>query len=353
MDVKSIVREIITRYTSPAFQSQDGAFARFKARDRRAGVDVLIHVLPRIVEQSPRLQKEFAQLGRAIQLLDHPHVIRVMEVAQEKGVPYLIHSAIDDARRLSAQLTSEPIDLDRAARIITQVGNALDYAGHKQVPHGALTPDQVVVNEHGEASVVGLGLASLAALFGTRPPDENNAYLAPEQRLPDHAPTMRGDVYSLAAILYRMVTGVEPDLNADPANSLRADQLNEKVPSVVGHVIAQAMDADPLQRPRSPDDMVRGLLAAIRAPAVVRQQIAAAQKKEAEAAGAPSWPDPLPFPDQVDIPLTDMAIWDDISRQTRSMLEEASGLIQTPTYVESLELTDDDDLPNFDAAEWR
>jgi len=353
MDVKSIVREIITRYTAPKFQSQDGAYARFKARDRKAGMDVMIYVLPKIMEQSPRLQKEYSQLSRAIQLLDHPHVVRILEVAQEKGVPYLVHSAVDDARKLSTRLTSEPMDLERAAGIITQIGNALDYAGHKQIPHGALTPDQVVLDENGEAFVIGLGLASLAALLGTRGQNENNAYLAPEQRLADHAPTMRGDVYSLAAILFRLITGIEPDLQADPAKSLRADQLNEKVPAAVGRVIALAMDADPLQRPRSADDFVLGLLSAVRAPAVVERQIISDQKGRTATKGGPSWPEPLPFPERVEIPLTDMVIWDDISRQTRAMLEQASELIQMPTYDESLELSEEDDLPNFDVAEWR
>ena len=353
MNVKGIVREIITRYTSPKFQNQDGAYARFRARDRKAGMDVIINVLPRIIEQSPRLQKEFSQLSRSIQFLDHPYVVRTLEVAQERGVPYLVQAAVDDTRRLSAQLTSEPMDLERAAEIVTQVGNALDYAGHKQVPHGALTPDQVVLNERGEAAVAGLGLTSLAALFGTRPAGEDNAYLAPEQRLPDHAPTMRGDVYSLAAILFRLITGVEPDLAADSDSSLRADQLNDKIPQVVGHVIAQAMDADPLQRPRSADDFVLGLLSAVRAPAVVERQLATEQGARTSQTDGPSWPDPLPFPEQIGIPLTDMSIWDDISQQTRAMLEQASGLIEMPTYDESLELTDEDDLPNFDLADWR
>jgi len=352
MDVRSAVKDIITRYASPKFQVQDGAFARFKARDRKAGINVFIHVLPRIMEKSPRMQKEFTQLSRAIQLLDHPHVVRAMEVAQDKGIAYLVHSAVDETRRLSAQLASEPMDMERAGQIITQIGAALEYVGNKRVPHGALTPDQILLNENGEVAVLGVGLAGLAALLGARGEASHNAYLAPEQRLADHAPTVRGDVYSLAAILFRLLTGMDPDLDASSTSSLRADQINDRIPPAVGQVVARAMDADPLQRPRSPEDFVLGLLSAIRAPAAAARQPAASQTSAGETVDAPAWPEPLPFPERAHIPAPDMSILDEISQQTRAMLEQASGLIQMPTYNESLDLSEEDDLPNFDRKEW-
>ena len=346
MDIRDTIRDIVTRYVSPKYQGQEGAFAQFLAREKGGELGVIINVLPKIIDDSPRLRKDFSQLSRAIRYLNHPHVIRVLEVAQEKGIPYLVNSVMDDARKLSTQLTSEPMDLERASQIVKQIGKALEYAGHKDVPHGSLSPDQVLLNERGEAVVGGFGLASLAALLGARNEDESSVYLAPEQRLPDHAPTMRGDVYSLAAILFRLLTGVEPDLQADSDKSLRVDQLNEIIPIPVGKVVAQGMSSDPLQRPRSADDFVVALLSAVRAPDTITLLARAREKQRVDAAGGPTWPEPLPFPEQVPMPAPNLSNLDEISREARHMLEWASELIEMPEYDESLELSEDD-LPGF------
>ena len=347
MDIRDTIREIVTRYVTPRYRGQKGTFAQFEALDQKGGEDIIINVLPKIIEDSPQLNRGFSQLSRAIRYLDHPHVARIIDVAKDKGVPYLVNAAIDDAKTLAAQLTSEPMDLERAGQLVTQIGQALGYAGQKGVPHGSLTPDQVLLNERGETLVTGFGLASLAALLGTRDEDDDNPYLAPEQRLPDHAPTTRGDVYSLAAILFRLITGVAPDLDTAPGKTLQADQLNEEIPPAVAALVAQAMSPDPLKRPQSADDFILAFRSALRAPRTAKEGERPVVEDPVSKRDEPSWPAPLPFPELTAIPTVDMSSLDDISRTAQETLKRTSELIPMPEYAESLELSEDD-LLGFD-----
>ena len=347
MDIRDTIREIVTRYATPRYQGQKGTFTQFEALDQKSGEDIIINVLPKIIEDSPQLSRGFSQLSRAIRYLDHPHVARIIDVAKDKGVPYLVNAAIDEAKTLAAQLTSDPMDLERAGQLITQIGRALEYAGQKNVPHGSLTPDQVLLNERGETLVTGFGLASLAALLGTRDEDDDSPYLAPEQRLSDHAPTTRGDVYSLAAILFRLITGATPDLDTDPEKTLRADQLNEEIPPAVAALVAQAMSPDPLKRPQSADDFILAFRSALRTPRTAEEGERPLVEEPADGRDEPTWPAPLPFPEPTHIPVVDLSSLDVISQMSQETLKRTSELIPMPEHAESLELSEDD-LIGFD-----
>ena len=325
MEIRDVVREIITRYASPRYQSQEGPFARFNARDPARDVEVAIDVLPKILGDSPEMRRRFELLGRAVQYMEHPYIRRTLEVAQERGIPYIVSEAVRNVRSLADSLTSEPMDLERAGELVNQIGRALEYAGQQGVPHGSLTPEDVLIDENETPLVANL--------------DPANPDLAPEQRLPDHVPTTRADVYSLAAIMFRLITGLAPDADMAPERGVRADELNEEIPPAVADVLQQALSPDPLQRPQSPDDFLLALRSAIRSPRITRREEEPEQPAPAETKEDVAWPAPAPFPDPITIEPPDMSALNEATRVAQEMLQQASELIPMP----KIELTRTDE----------
>lgn len=125
---------------------------------------------------------------------------RVFEAAHHEGFPVPVDNAL---------LILEKIALGLAAALTVEVGgNAL--------VHGCLHPGLVLVSNDGEAQVSAFGVADqlLGVLDDAAAAAELAPYLAPEV-LVTRTASKRGDVYSLGAVLYHLLTG--RPLAADPA----------------------------------------------------------------------------------------------------------------------------------------
>jgi len=328
MDIRSAARDILSRYRTPRYRGKNGPFENFQARDLSHDSQVVINILPTLLAATPDLQQAYAKLSRTLLHLEHPRIARALEIAQKEGVPYLVSQAAKNIPTLAARLTDKPIDLERAGALVAKIGSALEYAGQQGLPHGGLTPSQVLLDDKDEATVTGFGLATLAALAGIRSADPNAPYIAPEQRFADHAPGTRGDVYSLAAVLYRLVAGRSPD--PDPRRIVPAGKLNPLLPPALSDVIAHALAADPQERYQSADDFVLAVRSAIRAPRSGPVEAILPASPAATSINLTPMPAPLPFPEPLALPQADLTPLSDATRLAEAMLESASHAVAMP-----------------------
>jgi serine/threonine protein kinase len=326
MDVRTAIRQIITRYKSPRYRGKTGVFDRFEARTMGGNLDVIVDVLPSLLNLSPEREKQLAAISRALTRLDHPRVARVLEVAQREGVPYIVRAAGQGGGTLLARLKAEPMDLEKAGALISQIGSAIEYAAQQDVVHGALSPDQIMVDESGDPHVSGFGMALMAAFAGVPFADPNNPYLAPEVRVEHQTPSTRSDVYSLAAILYRVMTGQAPDV--DPQRIVSPDRLNPAIPPMVASLVMRSLSPRPADRSYSAGDFVLAARSAIRSPQSMAPETHVAPAAE-EPVGA-QLPAPLPFPEPMPIVQPDMSPLTEAARIAAEMLESATQAIQMP-----------------------
>jgi len=329
MDIRATTRDIVARYRQARYRDRSGAFERFQAHGETPDQSVLIYILPALFGQTEDQQRAWTEFSRALMRLDHPRIVHTLEAAQREGVPYIVAPIAKKARALAAQLTDKPMDLQKAGALISQVGSALEYAGQRGLPHGNLTPEQVLIDEQGEATVGGFGLATLAALAGAASAEPSNPYLSPEQRFSGHAPGTRGDVYALAAILYRLITGRPPDV--DPKRTPPAIKLNPTIGPALDKILQQALSPKPQDRYQSADDFSLAMRSALRSP---RSEPGRPEQDADHAyttpAGSVQIPDPLPFPEPVAIPQADLSSLTDATRLAEEMLRNASEAISMP-----------------------
>ncbi|MEY2534364.1 MAG: eukaryotic-like serine/threonine-protein kinase, partial [bacterium] len=150
--------------------------------------------------------------ARAAAALEHPNIVPIHRGGESEGVLYLAMRLVPGTN-LREVIDRGPMDLDRVARIVSDVANALDAAHARGLVHRDVKPANILLGpdgEHEHVYVSDFGLAKqvkapadltrAGAVVGT--PD----YIAPEQ-VQGQALDGRADVYALGCVAYEMLTG--------------------------------------------------------------------------------------------------------------------------------------------------
>ncbi|HET7904645.1 MAG TPA: serine/threonine-protein kinase, partial [Candidatus Eisenbacteria bacterium] len=173
---------------------------------------------------SGRIAQRFAAEQRALSLMDHPGIARILDAGgDETGTPYIVMELVQGVPITDYCRTARP---DRATllRLFVSVCRAVQHAHQKGIVHRDLKPSNILVVEVDgapTAKIIDFGIARiLEPVEGGRPPTlltgEGQVlgtleYMSPEQasgRVRDI--DTRTDVYSLGAVLYEMLTGSLP-----------------------------------------------------------------------------------------------------------------------------------------------
>ena len=238
----------------------------FRARDARVGRTVALKLFP---SRSPDGGCPEALLAdaRAAASISHPNIATLFDVGHADGACYLAYEFVAGAP-LRASMDGGAMNPSRALAVAIQVADALADLEAAGVVHGDVRPDTVALTAKGAAKLLDSGMSQwtrgghLRRAAATDPallPPEAAAvvaYLSPEQAVgPDW--DSRTDVFSLATILYEMLTGRNPFSAPAPqdvvVNVIRlkpppASTIAPAVPTEVDRVLAKGMAKNIEQR---------------------------------------------------------------------------------------------------------
>ncbi|MBI4613860.1 MAG: serine/threonine protein kinase [Planctomycetes bacterium] len=166
--------------------------------------------------------KRFLRESRILLDLDHPNLVRGLEVGFSEGLYFLAMEYVA-GRSLRRRIESEgSVPEAEALAILVQVVQALSAVEARRYMHRDIKPANILLASSGKAMLCDLGLArsigaktstSLTAtgfIVGT--PD----YISPEQALGRDDIDIRSDIYSLGATLYHALVGNVPFYNRSP-----------------------------------------------------------------------------------------------------------------------------------------
>lgn len=258
---------------------QGGMGQVFKARDEVLGRLVAVKVLPRHMA-TPEAVSNFRREIEAQARLDHPNLVRALDSGEDGKVCYLVTEYVPgpDLRKLVR--AKGPMNMERAAHIISQAACALQHAHERGLVHRDVKPGNILVTPDGEAKLSDLGLAG--PLQGDLASDPRFGrivgtadYLSPDHIQSPWEPTPAWDIYSLGCTLYYAVTGKVPFPGGSTRDKVHAHlrlrpldprRLNPNLSAAFVEVLADMMAKDPRHRIATAAEVVARLAPWVNAP---------------------------------------------------------------------------------------
>jgi serine/threonine-protein kinase len=208
---------------------QGGMGVVYRARQRSANRIVALKTM-RSDRTTPEDRARFKLEAEASARLDHSHIVPVYAVGEYDGQLYFSMKLVE-GQTLAKLVAAGPLPPREAARLVAVVADAIHYAHEQGILHRDLKPSNVLIDAKGEPHVTDFGLAKRVDTEQVPAPETRltatNAilgtlsYMPPEQADGRrHQPERTGDVYSLGAILYELLTGRPPFLASNPVDLL-------------------------------------------------------------------------------------------------------------------------------------
>jgi WD40 repeat protein len=177
--------------------------------------------------------QRFRQEAEAAAQLDHPGIVPIFEVGAYQDLHYFSMGLVE-GHGLDQHVRNGPLPPREAARLIRQVAEAVAYAHRRGIVHRDLKPGNILLDRDGNPKVTDFGLAKrvegTSGLTLTGQILGTPHYMPPEQTTGEVGKVgPAGDVYSLGATLYCLVTGRPPFQAARPLDTLRQVQELEPV----------------------------------------------------------------------------------------------------------------------------
>ena len=248
----------------------------YRASDTRLHRTVAIKILPPDKTADLERKKRFIREARAVSALNHPNIVTLYDIANDKGVDYLVMEYVP-GQSLEGRITPKGLLLAEALHIAAQVASALAAAHASGVVHRDIKPANAIVTAESQVKVLDFGLAKMvergagaegteashAALTETGAVMGTVAYMSPEQacaRPLDH----RTDIFSLGVVLYDMLAGHRPFRGNSVAETMNAI-INEPPPPLqqqppeLNEILDKALAKDPKDRYQHAGDMALDL----------------------------------------------------------------------------------------------
>ena len=186
----------------------------YKARDQRLGRVVALKVILAGGHAGTAERNRFHVEVEAAAQLQHPNIAQVYEVGEDNGQPFMAMEFCSGGT-LEARIRDKPQPPREAAQLVATLAEALHHAHQAGIIHRDIKPANVLLAADGSPKVVDFGLAKriggtdgftqTGAIMGTL------GYMAPEQAAGrTREANSATDVYSLGALLYKLLTGRPP-----------------------------------------------------------------------------------------------------------------------------------------------
>ncbi|MFI5688047.1 serine/threonine-protein kinase [Streptomyces sp. NPDC051636] len=317
----NVVGARIAGYQVQRELGRGGMAVVYCARDLRLDRLVALKLLAPEMARSETFRQRFVHESRVAAAIDHPHIVPIFEAGEAEGVLYIAMRYVSGLD-LRALLDREgPLSVEAALRIAGQVASALDAAHEHDLVHRDVKPGNVLVAggtdsdhpEHVYLTDFGLtkkslsltGFTTVGEFVGTLD------YVAPEQ-ISGRPVDGRCDLYSLACVVYEILTGGPPFRRDRDIALLWAHQYDDppalserraEIPSALDEVMAKALAKVPGDRYDSCLEFVAALRAAaggegsggagVRRATLVDPGVAEARWRGGPVPDPPTWARPV------------------------------------------------------------
>jgi serine/threonine-protein kinase len=246
----------------------------YLAHDEELDRPVALKILADNLAGDATFRDRFEREARLAARLSHPNVVRVFDVGESEGRPFIVMEYVEGDTVADELARHGALPPARAVDLALQICSGLEAAHASGLVHRDVKPRNLLLRPDGVLKIADFGIARAAestrlteigTILGTA------AYLAPEQAEGLEA-TPAADLYSVGAVLYELLTGRVPYAATSLVELLAKQQAGPPapiggVPASLELAVVRCLDPDPAERPPSAAALA-GELAAAQAPTV-------------------------------------------------------------------------------------
>lgn len=249
-----------------------GGFATVYAGEQLSlGRPVAVKIDSRPLHDERNRRRFMREMAAASRISGHPNAVSLIDSGVlPDGRPYLVMERCDGGS-LAQVLQHGELSAAQAVSIISAVCSALGAAHDAGVLHRDIKPGNILIDAYGGPRLSDFGLAAIqregidsSVTLETMTPD-----FAPPEAFTLAAPSPRGDVWSMGAVLFALLTGRGPRHTADGAPqslpeiinhlSVPVDTSDTRIPEVLRPLLDRALHPDPAQRYRDGNELTEAL----------------------------------------------------------------------------------------------
>lgn len=218
----------------------------YRGHDLSLGRLVAIKVLPEQFNTDDEVIARFKKEARAMAALDHPNIVPVYAIGQQRNFHYFVMKFLEGAtvaEHLEALRERDPekgrFEPLLVRRVLEQACRGLDHAHKRGLVHRDVKPGNLMISAENHCTIMDFGivkeqraaeaLTREGLVFGT--PE----YMAPEQAQGQQLPDATADIYSLGVVAYEMLAG-RPPFQADTPFAIVLKHIKERPASLVSWV---------------------------------------------------------------------------------------------------------------------
>jgi eukaryotic-like serine/threonine-protein kinase len=244
-----------------------GFGAVFRARHVVLGTTVAIKLMrPSVVRARPELVRLLAEEAKLAARIDHPRVVRVLDVATGDAQPYVVMEFVDGPDLAVMLRRRGALPYKMVVRVLRHISEALSAGLARDLIHRDVKPSNILLTRAGLTKLADFGLArsrvgaAASPALGVRGVVGTAAYMAPEQASPAAAADFRSDIYALGVTGYQALTGALPAVS--PEAVIPPGRVVAGIPAALDALILAMMAHAPADRPASYaalDEALRGV----------------------------------------------------------------------------------------------
>jgi serine/threonine protein kinase len=213
--------------------------------------------LPPTVSERDRevLRERTIREARAAGRLDHPSIVKVYDVVESDGRPWLVMQYVEAKSLHDVVRHDGPLRPRKAAEVGLSIAGALATAHAAGIVHRDVKPRNILLPGDPAAMLTDFGIATSSgddAITDEGVLIGSPAYMSPEQARGER-PGPAGDLWSLGATLYLAVEGRPPFDGGSPVGTLVAVMLTDPAePGAAGplrDLVCALLTKEPASRP--------------------------------------------------------------------------------------------------------
>ncbi|UCE06600.1 MAG: protein kinase [bacterium] len=266
-----MIGKTVSHYKILEKLGEGGMGVVYKAEDTKLKRTVALKFLPPALSSNQEAKERFIQEAQAASALEHPNICTIYEIDETEDGQMFIVMACYEGETLKKKIQREPLDLESAIDIASQIAAGLARAHEAGITHRDIKPANIMVTERDEVKILDFGLAKLAGraqLTKTGSTVGTVAYMSPEQAQGQEVDP-RTDIWSFGVVFYEMITGQLP-FRGEYEQAIMYSILNEEpepmtsvrtgIPITVEKIAHKAITKVPANRYQRMDELAADLI---------------------------------------------------------------------------------------------